>query len=76
MKKYYASADELFVNKGQQVWPREEALQMKDGLDKSSLSNPSLSIFDFWTKSCNTGKWVIVFNKNIPTCVETGAVVK
>jgi len=73
MKKYYASADEMYVTKGQRVWPREEAFNMMSKKDHDHCIKFCGNGDDlFWTKSSsNNGQWVYVNDKNIPTCVET-----
>jgi len=66
MKLYYATEDEMFVKKGQQVWPREEAIK--------GFTKPSSLFGDyaFWTIANNSmGGWVHVNKENIPLCVET-----
>jgi len=71
MKQYFASADEMFVKKGQRVYPREEAVKMIVAKGLTGLT----SMFDshaFWTM-VNDGidGWVYIEDKNVPTCVET-----
>jgi hypothetical protein len=70
MKLYYATEDEMFVKKGQQVWPREEALKMMDETGRR-LCN-FLREYLFWAKTNNDiYEWIRVQNSNIPLCVET-----
>jgi len=68
MKTYYASQDELCIDKGQQVWPIKEAIEMAS---KDGLPHDAFKVFDdklFWGNY--NGKWIFVNNENVPICKE------
>jgi len=71
MKKYYASADELGIKKGQQVWPREEALKMNNGWAKGNVE--CFSGYAFWGEDLSSSfkRWEFVCPRNEPICIET-----